>query len=212
MKNLINRELFSSTFPEDGLEFCINQIEGSIVEAKVRLLELEPDFKAAEEMYLKAKREFDAANDDVKRKTMWLANLVANRGNNKGKADIRIMRTTSHNDAKGKNEDGKRESWLIPAIEILQRENSFLTLEQIFEFIIKEYPHLRKKYSDGYSAGIKVRVMANLIRAANGERRRGPSPVVIYKEKIGLSGWVVNGQPLPIYLKAFMFNGEKAAS
>lgn len=212
MSNLITRESFSATFPVDGLEFCITQIETAIVDAKVKLSEMEPDFKAVEEMYIKAKREVEMIQDDVSKKTMWLSNLIENRGRNKGKSNVRVIRTTSHNTDKGKDDIQKRDSWLTPAVMILEKERRFLTPEALFELVIKEFPILAKKYVDGYSTGIKVRVIANYIRAAKTEKKKGVQVVTFYKEKIGLYKWMAKDHPIPSFMKEFMFNNEAVAS
>ena len=200
---------FSTHFSEDGLEFCILQIEDAIIKSKTLLSEKLPSFKETEEIYLSERKEIYEIEQEIEKKTEWLNGLVANRGKNLGKTDIRILRTTSHTEDKHKKEIINRVNWMIPAGEILEREKRFLNPEILYEMILKSYPHLAKKVATGYSIGIKVRVISNFIRAATLDRKTGTKLIAIYQNKIGLYKWMVKDKPLATFMKDFLFQPQQ---
>lgn len=208
----IQKSHFSSTFTEEGLEFCISKVEEELGNLHIILSEKEPNFKTAEEMYLKELNEINTLKSDIEKKKIWLQGLVANRGKNGEKLDLRIMRTTSHNDDKhNKAILPPRESWVIPAAEILEREKRFIEPGILFDMILLEYPKLAKKVSEGYSKGIKIRVIQNFIRSGNlamSDRKKGIPVLSIWEGKIGLYKWIGSNGPLPNFLHGGFFGGN----
>jgi len=82
--------------------------------------------------------------------------------------------------------------WIDRIQEILKENNRFMTVKECVSIILKERPDLKRK--------------SYVFMATFKETQKAKNPkVLIWKDKIGLTDWFLNDQPLPRFMKEFLY-------
>lgn len=211
---LADKNAFVSHMNEEGLDFMIIKLEEEIANVSATIGGKMPDYNAAKEMWEEKQSEMNKLTQDLEKKKNWLSGLVANRGNNLGNFDIRVLRATSHTEDRHRNEVKRRLSWIKPAQEILERDRKFYTPTELFKLVLDEYPDHAKFAKEAGLGTSKFRVVKNWITSAeNTDKKIGTPVLALYKHKgesyIGLYVWMKGEVPLPSLMTQFMFASGK---
>ena len=88
--------------------------------------------------------------------------------------------------------------WMRSTCEILKTEKRFMTLDEVIKKILERHPE-QKKGAYSFKNYFPTSYKAN-------------NPKILeYKGKIGLEEWFLNSQPLPQFMKEFMYSTSKSA-
>lgn len=203
----VSKDFYALTLNESQTAKLISNIEAEITELMNQLNEKLTPLKEAEELYTMLKEETDKLQKELDDNKLLLEALSRFKNNDKSNKELRILRTTSFNDQKPKQQ--RKFRWLDMIEDLLRREDRFLSKDEIFDTLLKENSSILESVGGSRSKLTVMRntVLNNLDRACKITRQKNKGRVIEYKEKIGLFEWVLDDfTPDPQHIKQFMFS------
>lgn len=203
----VSKDFYALTLNESQTAKLISNIEAEITELMNQLNEKLTPLKEAEELYTMLKEETDKLQKELDDNKLLLEALSRFKNNDKSNKELRILRTTSFNDQKPKQQ--RKFRWLDMIEDLLRREDRFLSKDEIFDTLLKENSSILESVGGNRSKLTVMRntVLNNLDRACKITRQKNKGRVIEYKEKIGLFEWVLDDfTPDPQHIKQFMFS------
>lgn len=203
----VSKDFYALTLNESQTAKLISNIEAEITELMNQLNEKLTPLKEAEELYTMLKEETDKLQKELDDNKLLLEALSRFKNNDKSNKELRILRTTSFNDQKPKQQ--RKFRWLDMIEDLLRREDRFLSKDEIFDTLLKENSSILESVGGSRSKLTVMRntVLNNLERACKITRQKNKGRVIEYKKKIGLFEWVLDDfTPDPQHIKQFMFS------
>lgn len=211
----MTNELYS----ERQLINLIKRTESDIADDKIRLSQIEPQFKDIEINYLKELKEITEIRDVLREDENLLRNLTAIKSGKKPSEIQHLLRPTSHVDEKQliktnrRMKEGEKFKWTKLAKEVLLTANRFMSKEDIFSTIVTNNPELTRLEQTRDSQLAKHR--GNFWITLSGNIKDNITPTFcIYREKIGIVAWLSEDKhtPIPMYIKDFMYQAYQSSS
>lgn len=203
----VSKDFYALTLNESQTAKLISNIEAEITELMNQLNEKLTPLKEAEELYTMLKEETDKLQKELDDNKLLLEALSRFKNNDKSNKELRILRTTSFNDQKPKQQ--RKFRWLDMIEDLLRRKDRFLSKDEIFDTLLKENSSILESVGGSRSKLTVMRntVLNNLERACKITRQKNKGRVIEYKKKIGLFEWVLDDfTPDPQHIKQFMFS------
>lgn len=204
---MVSKDFYALTLNESQTAKLISNIEAEITELMNQLNEKLTPLKEAEELYTMLKEETDKLQKELDDNKLLLEALSRFKNNDKSNKELRILRTTSFNDQKPKQQ--RKFRWLDMIEDLLRRKDRFLSKDEIFDTLLKENSSILESVGGSRSKLTVMRntVLNNLERACKITRQKNKGRVIEYKKKIGLFEWVLDDfTPDPQHIKQFMFS------
>ena len=204
MKGL--KDFYALSLSENQTGKLISKLEADITEQLKDLNNKLGPMKEAEEMFEMLKEEVDKLQSELDENKSLLEALTRFKNNDKSNKELRVIRTTSVNDDKPRQE--RRFRWLDMIEELLRKKDHFLSKEEIYNTLLKSNPEILESTGGNRTkqSVLKNTVLNNLDRACKLTRQKNKGRVIEYKEKIGLFEWVLDDfTPDPQHIKQFMF-------
>jgi hypothetical protein len=231
--DFVDKDSYRLNIGNEDADYFVSVIENDIVKKKEEILAFDPKFKDAETLLLAAQKQMaeaqglydrekstlDGLHNDLARLEHRLLGMVQFRGKNATKKEIRVLRTTSHNDDKGKyaTSTKTRINWLVPAAEVLKETGMFMKPDDLYDAMIKKFPDFaaQVEINPQVRSAMKARFRNTMAKTAerNEIRKNGIAVISVYKGFIGLQIWMNGAQPIATKMKQFtsVHNGHKEA-
>jgi hypothetical protein len=217
-KNLNGKTAVALNLTDGITERVVKNARQIIAEITKSKEAMRPAYEEKKIFYLQVKKEFDEVeqqwnnlDEEIKSQMVLVDTFVKVRKNK----EYKVIKVLKEPEKRNGTKAAKRVAWLKEAHEILEKQNKFMTPEEVYCMII-EKPSVKDQLSQMSSfqknpAGTRFTTTQGFIDHATTAAKRLRTNqnfntyFLIYNEKIGLPEWLDNNHvPLAKYMKEFM--------
>lgn len=175
----------------------INKVEDAITELTIKREEIEIDLKTKYDAYMAVKAIDDKYLAQIEEEKLTLDTLVHwktnTNPNKKVKVFTKISNTVGH---KVKKQQAPRIPWARFIVETLQKQQRFLSFEDLYNQIVKDHPTLQISSEKQYKYNVKGYLVI--------QTKTKDSLLAQHDNLFGLKAWIKDNVVLPMYIKEFM--------
>jgi len=202
------RDFYALNITEDQINKMIKLTEAEMAGQMADLAIKEPPFLEAEQLYLSYKRDFDLIKNALDDNKLLLESLSRFKTNTKSNKEIRVMRTTSHVDAKPAKKT-RNVKWIKLAVNLLIAEDKYLSGDDIVAMLHKiGAPDM----TDMQRYALKRNMLraAEIVMAGKRKKKSHIDSLVMYKNRFGLLSWCHDDfTPDAHHIREFMYDKVK---
>lgn len=209
--SIVKSDKYALNLTEGHISTLIKNAEKIITDKSVELQNKLPGFKEAEEMYVAEKQGISEITDEIDAQKALVSLLVNfNKRPSKNK-ELRVMRATSHLDAKKRKTTGRYFRWMENAAIALEKADHFMSKEELFEAILKNNPEMKSFFEENKQRGYTAKYsFFNNIDTETKKKNKTENSIIKYNNKYGLLNWMTDENvPESKYLDQVLFRSDE---
>lgn len=219
-QNIKGKQAYTLNITGSMTDRMVQNAKESMDSLATRREELLPQFEEKRQAYETAQREFqevknaiDAIDEEVRQQHLIVDALVNFQQKDEPGKRMQLHGSTEEAEAANKTKRPRLVSWTDEAEEVLKENSKFMPADEVFDIIVKK-PHIQEALKQMKTAktmstvkGVTVdNIISHALKVARGEWRGRFAPTfTVYKEMIGLVGWVdASNNPLEPFNQQFV--------